>query len=176
MSKAIGMALVSLVLVGCGVENPPTGELSSAIRRNCSLVLCALPVCAAGEMLETKPNQCCPTCVPARPRIQDGDCVCTGGHMDATYCGEFGAPWSWNNWGCFWSANQQGGLTSEECSAVEAKHAGDGSGSDIYNLGLSCVYGATDCRSKGCPNAQHCDVCRTVDGPAYVCLPDGAVC
>ena len=96
--------------------------------------------------------------------------------MDATYCEQFGAPWSWRNGACVWDAHEQGGLTQETCDGVEAKHQGDGSGSDIYNLGLQCEFGATDCQTRGCPQGQHCDVCRTIDGPAYVCLPDGAVC
>lgn len=96
--------------------------------------------------------------------------------MTESVCAQFGAPWSWQKGACVWSWKSQGGLTEEQCSATQAKHQGDGSGSDIYNLGLTCSYGAMDCRTKGCPSGQHCDVCKTLDGASYVCLPDGAAC
>jgi hypothetical protein len=177
MFKMMGVALAMTALVGCGTEPTDTASTSDSFKKpDCSLVLCALPLCAEGYVLETRANQCCPQCVPDKPK----DCVCSGGYMDATYCGQFGAPWTYRNNACTWRFNAQGGLTAEECAGVEAKHQGDGSGSDIYNLGLSCEYGsssgATDCRTKGCPTGQHCDICRTLEGSAYVCLPDGAVC
>ena len=68
-------------------------------------------------------------------------------------------------------------LQSAPWHTVGDKHYGDASGSDIYNLGVTCsIVGAADCQTKGCPTGQHCDVCRTLSGPAYVCLPDGATC
>ncbi|MBI2395518.1 MAG: hypothetical protein HYV09_38485 [Deltaproteobacteria bacterium] len=70
------------------------------------------------------------------------------------------------------------GLTAEQCASVGAKHGGDGSGSDIYNLGVTCslVGSSADCTTSGCGAGQCCAVCKTVDGPANVCLPNGAVC
>jgi hypothetical protein len=178
MSKTMALGLGLTLVVACSAANEPqTSEVSEALgKTDCALVLCALPVCELDQALETRPGQCCPVCVDARPRVRAGDCACTGGYMDASYCDQFGAPWSWNNWACFWSGKGGSGLTQEECAAVEAKHQGDGSGSDIYNLGLSCIYGASDCRTKGCPSGEHCDVCKTIEGAAYVCLPDGSVC
>jgi hypothetical protein len=129
MSKTTALGVGLTLVVACSAANDPqTSETSEALGKpDCSLVLCALPVCEPGQVLDTKPGK-------------GGD-----------------------------------GLTEEECAAVEAKHRGDGSGSDIYNLGLTCIYGASDCRTKGCASGQHCDLCKTIDGAAYVCLPDGSV-
>lgn len=109
-------------------------------------------------------------------KVREGDCVCSGGHMNGSYCKQFGAPWTPSAGSCVWPASA-GALTAEQCEATGTKHSGDGSGSDIYNLGISCsIAGPADCRAKSCPTGQHCDVFRTISGPAYVCLPDGAVC
>src|SRR5688572_2234503 len=148
MSKMMGVALAATMMLGCGTPSE-TAESNEALRLNCAAVLCL--ACAPDQVAVKRGGQCCPTCVDAQPKVQAGDCACYGGHMSADYCAQFGAPWSWEKWACFWDARAQGGLTSEQCAAVEAKHAGDGSGSDIYNLGLTCEYGASDCRNKGCP-------------------------
>jgi len=147
----------------------------SAAAKDCSLVLCLAVACEPGSVAKTAPGQCCPSCVPDHS-LHKGDCACSGGYMDATYCTQFGDPWTTKGSSCVWPGAGGGGLSSAECAAVEAKHAGDGSGSDIYNLGISCTLIGDDCRSKTCPKGQHCDVCKTTSGSAYVCLPDGAAC
>lgn len=108
-------------------------------------------------------------------KVKTGDCVCSGGHMSASYCTQFGAPWTTIGGSCVWPA-KSGALTATQCEATEAKHSGDGSGSDIYNLGISCSIATADCTTKGCGTGSYCGLCRTASGPAYVCLPNGAVC
>jgi hypothetical protein len=49
------------------------------------------------------------------------------------------------------------------------------------NCGEGGLVGCTeraclDCRTSGCGSGKYCTVCRTINGPAYVCLPNGAVC
>jgi len=178
MSKKLGFVVGVFSLVACSVESgEPTSEVAEPMMKpDCALVLCLQPVCEVGQVLETRPGQCCPVCVDAKPKVRAGDCACSGGYMDESFCGQFGAPWSWKNWACFWPGKGGSGLSAEECASVEAKHHGDGSGSDIYNLGLTCVYGANDCTTSGCPQGQYCSPCRTLDGVANVCLPNGAVC
>jgi hypothetical protein len=182
MNRSSVFAFLAITsLVGCAVNAQPdegsTSNNESPAAKNCALVLCAAVVCEPGFVSKVAPGQCCPSCVPDHS-VRKNDCSCSGGYMDATYCAQFGSPWTWKNDACVWSGKDQGGLTAEQCDAVEAKHSGDGSGSDIYNLGVSCSGGSSpvDCRTKGCATGQHCDVCRTISGPAYVCLPDGAVC
>jgi hypothetical protein len=168
-------------LFGCAsssVEEEGVVATESAAATNCELVLCAAVVCEPGSVAKTNPGQCCPICVPDHS-LHKGDCVCSGGYMDASYCSQFGDPWTTTGTSCVWPSKGNTGLTAEQCAGVGAKHGGDGSGSDIYNLGVSCTLvgdTAADCRVKGCPTNQHCDVCKTTSGAAYVCLPDGATC
>lgn len=179
MFKTFGVALAAATLIGCGSPAPESAEATEALRPvNCALVLCYQPQCEPGQVLRTPKGQCCPQCVNVRtPKLQPGDCACSGGAMDASSCDQFGAPWSWRNGVCSWDARAQGGLTAEECAAVQAKHQGDGSGSDIYNLGLSCEYGVSDCNTRGCPTGQECIPCKTTDGTgANVCMPAGSTC
>lgn len=56
-------------------------------------------------------------------------------------------------------------------SECEAARARIGIRSDASACG-----GGDDCRTTGCPGREHCELCRTTSGPAYVCLPEGAVC
>lgn len=148
MKQSLALLFVSIAtLAGCAVS--PAGDEGPSV---------------ANESAAKKP--------------QTGDCVCSGGHMSESYCTQFGAPWTSLGDACVWPAkSKQGALTAEQCQATGVKHSGDGSGRDIYNLGITCsIQSPADCRTKGCPSGQHCDVCRTTSGPAYVCLPDGAVC
>jgi hypothetical protein len=55
-----------------------------------------------------------------------------------------------------------------ECDAARAR-------TGINSDATTCGSGS-DCRTTGCPGREHCDLCRTTMGPAYVCLPEGAVC
>jgi hypothetical protein len=89
MMKRVGIGLVScfvLLVVGCSSsdrEEDSTGEVTSPLRpADCSLVLCALPVCAPGEVLTTRPNQCCPTCAPPKGKKPTTSCspACGSGY------------------------------------------------------------------------------------------------
>jgi hypothetical protein len=43
-------------------------------------------------------------------------------------------------------------------------------------VGCTEIACASDCRTDGCSSGRYCTVCRTRNGPAYICLPNGAVC
>jgi hypothetical protein len=43
------------------------------------------------------------------------------------------------------------------------------------DCGCGCETTVSDC-TPGCPSGLYCAVCRTIDGPANVCLPNGTVC
>ncbi len=59
--------------------------------------------------------------------------------------------------------------SSDACNTCSCNADGN-----VFCTERFCV--PTDCRTSGCDTGKHCDICRTLNGPAYVCLPDGAVC
>ncbi len=182
-NAALALPFVLLVasIAGCTAsvaeDEGASTATEAAARIDCAAVLCAAVACEPGYVAKTSAGSCCPTCV-RDSSLRRGDCTCSGGFMSASYCEQFGAPWTMKGDACVWTAKSQGGLTAEQCAAVGAKHGGDGSGSDIYNLGLTCsmIGGTADCTTKGCPTGQYCTVCKTTSGAANVCLPNGAAC
>lgn len=72
------------------------------------------------------------SCSSPPASVPVGQCACYGGEMDASWCAQLG--WFWNGDACLSGADPGGAL----CSAAQAKHSGDGSGSDVYNLGVCC--------------------------------------
>jgi hypothetical protein len=107
---------ISLGTLACGSpppdreDDPAVEATSSAESKNCDGVRCALV-----------------------HQIPAGACGCFGGHMDAGTCARFG--WSWDaKWEICWSGGSAG-----DCAYAQNKHRGDGSGRDIYNLGVTCV-------------------------------------
>jgi len=72
-------------------------------------------------------------------------CNCHCGFIASSDCDRFGAPWTWDaaNGICWWDAAQavgSGNLSASDCAYVSAKHHGDASGRDIYNLGSVCTF------------------------------------
>lgn len=72
--------------------------------------------------------------------IPAGQVACYGGAMNATYCGIFGSPPQWNWAGSAECFTGMPGLTAADAVYLQNKHRGDGSGSDVYNLGVCCKY------------------------------------
>lgn len=66
------------------------------------------------------------------PKIAHGDCGCFGGFMDAQACATFA--WSWDEH--HKTCSTEG--TAGDCAYAQNKHRGDGTGRDIYNLGVTC--------------------------------------
>jgi hypothetical protein len=71
--------------------------------------------------------------------IPAGYCGCYGGYMDEFYCADFGSAWAWNGQAC--SVTYDNITPQELCDLMLAKHHGDASGSDVYNLGVCCSVG-----------------------------------
>lgn len=62
----VGLMVVGLGLSGCAA-GPEVGSSSEDLRVDCSLVRCALPLCAEGQHL-VYGGGCCPRCVGAPSR------------------------------------------------------------------------------------------------------------
>jgi len=77
-----------------------------------------------------------PTC-SSTPTIPLDTCGCYCGFMSEKNCAAFGWIWDAVNSVCY--AKTTG--TKDDCATLQAKHSGDGSGSDIYNLGVTCTLG-----------------------------------
>jgi hypothetical protein len=67
-----GILLAGLVAVGVGLggcaAGGDVGVAGEELRADCSLVRCALPLCAEGQRLSYAGNACCPQCVDNGPR------------------------------------------------------------------------------------------------------------
>jgi hypothetical protein len=112
-----------------------TASESSALNA-CANVRCfAAPTCAPGQHVVTNASACCGKCV-GDSKIPNDTCACYGGFMSAENCAIFGWPWDEKYELCL-----SPGIGTDGCAYVEKKHHGDGSGSDIYNIGVTCRYG-----------------------------------
>ncbi|MCC6526265.1 MAG: hypothetical protein IT373_26700 [Polyangiaceae bacterium] len=148
VARVFGFLAAVVALGACAVGPGPEvdealGEVGQPQRVDCSYVKCAQPVCAPGEHLVVNAGACCGKCVghakvAGSPGGGPAECACSGGHLDEATCGVFGEPWAWD---ADEDACVSPDLGEAECAYVEAKHAGDGSGSDLYNLGLHCSFG-----------------------------------
>jgi hypothetical protein len=85
-----GAALL-LTLTGCGADAASSQSEAVSARTDCSLVRCALPVCAEGQRLANVGGSCCPTCVGPEPRCAAVLCaavVCPEGSQLVTSPGD----------------------------------------------------------------------------------------
>lgn len=102
-----------------------------------TLACCQGFQCRDGRCAPTSPADCS---APIGFTIPPGQVACYGGYMNATWCTGFGLPpqWSWvDDKACITNLVD---LTADDAVGIQAKHRGDGSGSDIYNLGVCCRY------------------------------------
>ena len=141
----VAMAVAVAGLAGCAGEQEPLeqseiGELGKADKLDCSLVRCALPLCAQGQHLSYQ-GGCCPVCVGP-----DSRCA-------AVLCAAVECP-----------AGQERVFSNGQCCGkCVAKHAVKQCSSDAdcpqyYCIQCPCPY--SECRGGSCvtqtPDASTC--------------------
>ncbi len=63
LGVGVFVAFLAMGLSGCALEGADVGESADDLRVDCSLVRCALPLCAEGQHLVQSNGDCCPRCV-----------------------------------------------------------------------------------------------------------------
>lgn len=87
-----GLGIVAVVVAGCATsaDDVEVGASEAALNQDCSLVRCALPLCAQGQHLSYQ-GGCCPTCVGPEPKCAAVLCAavaCADGEQAVTPKGQ----------------------------------------------------------------------------------------